>query len=219
MTTAPTASRLSAVQGRKMQLDAEVAEWQRRRDDVAARLTAIRGRADGLKVLAAAAALEGTDPKGVRKERAAVLVESEELETALSMADSKLAALTEQDAKAGRAIVVAAALDRQEAVTRLAAALDEHWAPVVPLLEQLHLASEELAAAVRRVFPTVHLEPARGQLLRVLCWRAADLLDLTPQPDARERVPAAEFFSYSIVRRQLEAELAALTPAREEVAR
>src|SRR5689334_8652112 len=61
-------------------------EWRGRHDDVAARLTAARARAEGLAVQAAAATLDGGDPKGARRERAAVLVEIEELELALTMA-------------------------------------------------------------------------------------------------------------------------------------
>jgi hypothetical protein len=199
---------LPEVQAHKTALDAEMAAWTTRRDDVAARLTALRERAEGLKVQAAAAALEGTDPKAVRKERAAVLAELEELEAAVAMADEKRTALTQAQAQAARAVALAVALDRLGAVERLATGLDQTWAPMLRDLEILVLADQEAAAALHQVVPHSNFQTRGPQLLRVLTWRAADLLDLSPRPDVQERVSVAEFLGRSQIRQRLEAELA-----------
>jgi hypothetical protein len=207
LTTDTVPATLQDLQARKTALDVDRTEWAARRTEMTARAGVLRERADGLKVQAAAATLEGDDPKSVRRERATVLAELEEVEAAVEIADGKLAALARAQATLETAVTRAAALARIDAVLRRAVALDAAWGPLLHALEAFTLEQQAAAAALRPLFPNSHFALTGSRLLAVLLWRASDLLELHPPPDANERVDLTTYCTTHFRRQSVATEL------------
>lgn len=196
-------------QAQKESAERELTDWRARRDDVTGRLTTARGRAEGLAVQAAAATLEGTDPKGVRRERAAVLAEIEELELALGMAAEKVATLEADLHRADRAVKIVAAFEMLDAQIALAERVDAAWAPLRDLIGELILANRDTGQALDKLLPSSWRRHTKDdeELTRVMLWPLQGLLRVAAVLSSNERVPLAVFLSYSHSRAVLEREL------------
>lgn len=191
---------------RKSVCDGELADWRARREDVVARLTVAQGRAEALAMQVAAAILEGSDPKDVRKERDAVLTEVKELELAAGMAVERIKEVEIGVERAGRRLLTALALDRIDRLTEIAERFDTIWAPVLDGLAELTLAHRETAAILDRLIPNSHHEKGDLQLARALLWRLEGIVGV-PRADQDERVPLRQFFLYQQARTKLALEL------------
>jgi hypothetical protein len=204
---------LEATQADLADVERELADWQHRRADVAERHAALSARSAGLAAQAAEAVLDGTDPKAVRKERTGVLAELEELDLALEMARKRVAELEAALAKAGRRVVVAAAIARLDALTAIAAGLDEACEPMRRQVESVMLAHGEAAAQLHKLFPahrfTILADDIVLQLLRPLRELFTGPLRGEIFAAARLPRPVTDMLSYATVRAKLEAELLA----------
>jgi hypothetical protein len=208
--------RLTEAQAWKAALATEVAAWETRRADVAARRTALRERAEGLKVHAASAILEGSDPKAARRERATVLAELEELEAAVAAADDRLRSLEAASQQAARRVAIATALTLLDQLVVAADAVEAAWGPVREQLAAFTLALQDAAAALDALVPGSQHAFGGGALGRHVLWPVADLLGL-PSAEARERQPLPEAIRarYAASRARLERELTALADSEE----
>lgn len=212
MTTTVTTRTILTVddaQSAKHAADQELADWRGRLADVSTRLTAARARAEGLAAQAAAATLEGSDPKGVRRERAVVFAEAEELELAQGMAAEKITALEAIATKAERRLLIALALERLDRLAEIAERVEALWSPLLDGLGGLVLAAEDAAGLLDKLLGSSrHASHAKHKaaLTIPLLWRLDGFVELPPAFGVKkETLP--EFFSYAQSRAKLEREL------------